>query len=66
MHLKYYIGNKQIKLTLLSYEKTKGSGNRIKKYKLEYFHNNTWHPFFSGANSNVIKIHRFDAVWATK
>ena len=39
----------------------------IKRYKLEYFHNNAWHTIFSGVNdkSHVI-IHRFDRVWASK
>lgn len=40
--------------------------NRIQKYTLEYFHNNAWHPLFSGANNDKIKIHRFNTVWANK
>ncbi|KAA6342689.1 hypothetical protein EZS27_009591 [termite gut metagenome] len=38
----------------------------IKKYKLEYFQNNVWHTLYAGTNDDVIKIHRFDRVWADK
>lgn len=44
---------------------TQGNNN-IQKYTLEYCQNNTWYPIFSGTNSETIKIHRFDRVWANK
>lgn len=40
--------------------------NNIKKYKLEYFQNNTWKTLFDGENQDMIKIHRFDNVWGNK
>lgn len=40
--------------------------NRIHKYRLEYFHNNQWHSLFESSNDDVIKIHRFPTVSASK
>lgn len=44
---------------------TQGNPN-IQKYKLEYCQSNTWHTIFEGVNNEVIKIHRFDRIWADK
>jgi alpha-L-fucosidase len=38
----------------------------IKKYKLEYFENNSWKTIFEGENTNRIKVHRFTNVSGTK
>lgn len=44
----------------------KNNKNDIQSYKLEYLHNGKWQTIFSGAKSDVIKIHRFDKVWGNK
>ena len=44
---------------------TIAQGN-IKKYRLEYLHNNEWRTLFHGENNAKIKIHRFDGVWGNK
>jgi len=38
----------------------------IKNYKLEYSINGIWKSIFNGTNTNKIKVHRFDGVWADK
>ncbi|MCJ8209217.1 alpha-L-fucosidase [Mucilaginibacter sp. RS28] len=38
----------------------------IKKYKLEYFSNNTWKVLFEGENLNRVKLNRFPAVKGEK
>lgn len=40
--------------------------NNIKRYKLEYFQNNSWKTLFNGENYDMIKIHRFENVWGNK
>lgn len=40
--------------------------NRIKKYRLEYFHDNKWHFLLQDKNGDMIKIHRFDNLWGNK
>ncbi|WP_165020681.1 alpha-L-fucosidase [Dysgonomonas sp. ZJ279] len=40
--------------------------NDIQTYRLEYLSNDQWKPLFSGAKSDIIKIHRFDRVWGNK
>jgi alpha-L-fucosidase len=40
--------------------------NAIRKYRFEYFHDNEWRPLLTDSNDNLIKIHRFETVWANK
>jgi len=34
----------------------------IKKYRLQYYDNGTWHTILTGDNDKRIRIHRFDLV----
>lgn len=43
----------------------RGESN-FSKYRIEYFHNNKWLPLLSGENNDIIKVHRFNKVWADK
>jgi alpha-L-fucosidase len=38
----------------------------ITQYHLEYFSNGEWKPIFSGENSKLVKVNRFDRVWGSK
>ena len=40
--------------------------NKIDEYIIEYLHNNKWETAFSGKNSDIIKINRFDQVRGNK
>ncbi|KAA6301222.1 MAG: hypothetical protein EZS26_002611 [Candidatus Ordinivivax streblomastigis] len=40
--------------------------NNIKKYRLEYFLNGSWHTLFAGTNNDALKIHRFETVKGNK
>jgi alpha-L-fucosidase len=42
------------------------SSPNIKKYKLEYFANNTWKTLFEGENLDRMKLHHFQKVSAEK
>ncbi|MDU1891496.1 MAG: alpha-L-fucosidase [Dysgonomonas sp.] len=40
--------------------------NNFDQYRIEYLVNNKWVSIFSGRNSDVIKVHRFDRVYGNK
>jgi alpha-L-fucosidase len=42
------------------------SSPNIKKYKLQYFENNTWKTIFEGENLDRMKLHRFQKVHGEK
>jgi alpha-L-fucosidase len=54
-------GNKAINMIVITEPKP-----NIRKYSLEYYVNGSWKTLFSGENTNRVKIHRFERVWADK
>ncbi len=63
--LEIELGNNEQPFNMITITE-KNNKNDIQSYKLEYLHNGKWQTIFSGAKSDVIKIHRFDKVWGNK
>jgi alpha-L-fucosidase len=40
--------------------------NNILKYRVEYLQGNEWKTIFTGSNTDIVKLHRFDTVWGKK
>lgn len=63
--LEIELGNNEQPFNMITITE-KNNKNDIQSYKLEYLHNGKWQTIFSGAKSDIIKIHRFDKVWGNK
>lgn len=58
--------NNETPFNMITIAEEGGIKNDIQIYKLEYLQNNEWKTIFSGTNTDIIKIHRFERVWGEK